>query len=107
MRAVIQRVTSASVETEGHPKSEIGKGLLVLLGIESADTDDDIAWLVKKICGLRIFDDENGVMNLSVEDIGGEVLIVSQFTLMASRNSAKPWKTHCKSRLKREFSAHT
>lgn len=84
MRAVIQRVTSASVETEGHPKSEIGKGLLVLLGIESADTDDDIAWLVKKICGLRIFDDENGVMNLSVEDIGGEVLIVSQFTLMAS-----------------------
>ena len=84
MRAVIQRVTSASVETEGHPKSEIGKGLLVLLGIESADTDDDIAWLVKKTCGLRIFDDENGVMNLSVEDIGGEVLIVSQFTLMAS-----------------------
>ena len=84
MRAVIQRVTSASVETEGHPKSEIGKGLLVLLGIESADTDDDIAWLVKKTCGLRIFDDVNGVMNLSVEDIGGEVLIVSQFTLMAS-----------------------
>ena len=84
MRAVIQRVTSASVETEGHPKSEIGKGLLVLLGIESADTDDDIAWLVKKTCGLRIFDDENGVMNLSVEDIGGEVLVVSQFTLMAS-----------------------
>lgn len=84
MRAVIQRVLNASVRITNHPDSTIGQGLLVLVGIEAADNADDIAWLVKKICGLRIFDDENHVMNLSVQDIDGEVLIVSQFTLMAS-----------------------
>ncbi len=84
MRAVIQRVGHASVTINGTKKSEIGKGFLVLLGIENPDTEEDIAWLVKKIGGLRVFDDENGVMNLSVKDINGEILIVSQFTLMAS-----------------------
>lgn len=84
MRAVIQRVLNASVTIESKTKSAINRGLLILLGVEASDGDDDIAWLVRKICGLRIFDDEHGVMNLSVEDIGGDVLIVSQFTLMAS-----------------------
>ncbi len=84
MRAVIQRVAHCSVTINGIKKSEIGKGLLILLGIENPDTEEDIAWLVKKIGGLRIFDDENGVMNRSVKDINGEILVVSQFTLMAS-----------------------
>lgn len=84
MRAVIQRVAYCSVTINGIKKSEIGKGLLILLGIENPDTEEDIAWLVKKIGGLRIFDDENGVMNRSVKDINGEILVVSQFTLMAS-----------------------
>lgn len=84
MRAVIQRVNHASVTINGTKKSEIGKGFLVLLGIENPDSEEDIAWLVKKIGGLRVFDDENGVMNLSIKDINGEILVVSQFTLMAS-----------------------
>lgn len=84
MRAVIQRVSHASVTIDGTKKSEIGKGFLILLGIENPDNEEDIAWLVKKIGGLRVFDDENGVMNLSVKDINGEILVVSQFTLMAS-----------------------
>lgn len=84
MRIVIQKVTGASVAVEKKTVATIGKGLLVLLGIEDADTDDDIDWLVKKMVQLRIFDDENGVMNLSVQDIDGDVLIVSQFTLHAS-----------------------
>ena len=84
MRAVIQRVSEASVEINGNLKSHIGKGLLVLLGIEEADTKEDIDWLSGKIARLRIFDDENGVMNLSVMESGGEILIVSQFTLHAS-----------------------
>jgi D-tyrosyl-tRNA(Tyr) deacylase len=67
-----------------HVKSRIGKGYLILLGIEAADTTDDIDWLVKKIIGLRVFDDENGVMNLSIMDAGGDIIVVSQFTLMAS-----------------------
>lgn len=67
-----------------HVKSKIGKGYLILLGIEAADTTDDIDWLVKKIIGLRVFDDENGVMNLSIMDTGGDIIVVSQFTLMAS-----------------------
>lgn len=65
-------------------KSEIGKGYLILLGIESSDTEDDIDWLVKKVIGLRVFDDANGVMNLPIKDINGEILVISQFTLMAS-----------------------
>jgi D-tyrosyl-tRNA(Tyr) deacylase len=84
MRAVIQRVSEASVEINGMLKSSIGKGLLVLLGIEEADTKEDVDWLSGKIARLRIFDDEKGVMNLSVMESGGEILIVSQFTLHAS-----------------------
>ncbi len=84
MRAVIQRVTGASVEIDGKIHSEIDGGLLVLLGIETGDNDDDIDWLAGKISRLRIFNDEKGVMNLSVKDIKGEILVVSQFTLHAS-----------------------
>ncbi len=84
MRAVIQRVSHASVTIGGNIKSAIGQGFLILVGICDDDTTDDIDWLVKKIVGLRVFDDENGVMNLSVMDIKGEILVVSQFTLMAS-----------------------
>ena len=83
MRLVIQRVTHASVTIDGILKSKIGKGLLILVGIEDADTDADINWLAQKVVNLRIFDDENGVMNRSVIDTYGEVLIVSQFTLHA------------------------
>lgn len=84
MRAVIQRVSSASVTIGGREKSAIGQGLLILLGIENLDTDDDLSWLVKKISNLRIFDDDEGVMNRSILDIQGEALVVSQFTLYAS-----------------------
>ena len=84
MRAVIQRVSHASVTIGGNIKSAIGQGFLILVGICDDDTTDDIDWLVMKIVGLRVFDDENGVMNLSVMDIKGEILVVSQFTLMAS-----------------------
>ena len=84
MRAVIQRVTSASVTIGGTVKSAIGPGLMILLGVGHDDTREDLDYLVKKISALRIFDDEAGVMNRSVMDIGGEVLVVSQFTLMAS-----------------------
>lgn len=84
MRVVIQRVTHASVTIEGKVKSAIGKGYLILLGIGSDDTEEDALWLIKKIVGLRVFDDEHGVMNLSIKDVGGDILIVSQFTLMAS-----------------------
>ena len=84
MRAVIQRVSSASVTINGVIKSSIGAGLLVLLGVGHEDNKDDIDWLVKKISGLRIFNDGNGVMNLSVMETGGDVIVVSQFTLMAS-----------------------
>jgi D-tyrosyl-tRNA(Tyr) deacylase len=83
MRTVIQRVTRASVSIKGNVKSEIGKGLLILLGIESVDDDADIEWLCNKIVNLRIFDDTNGVMNLSIQDVGGNVLVISQFTLHA------------------------
>ncbi|MBQ5979860.1 MAG: D-tyrosyl-tRNA(Tyr) deacylase [Bacteroidales bacterium] len=84
MKAVIQRVANASVTIEGNLKSSIGQGLLVLLGVGEDDGQEDIAWLVRKISAMRIFDDTDGVMNLSVMDIGGEVLVVSQFTLMAN-----------------------
>ena len=84
MRAVLQRVTHASVTINDDRKSSIGQGYLVLLGCENADTEEDIEWLSKKICNLRVFDDENGVMNKSVLDVGGEILVVSQFTLWAS-----------------------
>lgn len=83
MRVVIQRVAHASVTIDGVEKSRIGKGLMILVGFENADTDEDVAWVTRKVLNLRIFDDENGVMNRSVLDVGGEVLIVSQFTLHA------------------------
>ena len=84
MRTVIQRVTSASVSIGGEVVGEIGKGVMLLLGITPEDTQQDADWLVGKISKLRIFDDANGVMNLSLQDTGGEALVVSQFTLMAS-----------------------
>ncbi|WP_281639851.1 D-aminoacyl-tRNA deacylase [Capnocytophaga sputigena] len=84
MRVVIQKVTQASVSIENQIVASIDKGLLVLVGIEDGDTNEDIAWLSSKIVNLRIFDDANGVMNLSVKEVEGEVLIVSQFTLHAS-----------------------
>lgn len=84
MRVVIQRAGHASVNINGICKSAIGKGLFILVGIEESDGQEDIDWLCKKIVNLRIFDDENGVMNRSVTDIGGEILVVSQFTLHAS-----------------------
>jgi D-aminoacyl-tRNA deacylase len=84
MRAVIQRVTQASVTIDNALTSSIGSGLLVLVGIENADTTEDITWLSGKIVNLRIFDDENHVPNISVKDTGGDILLVSQFTLHAS-----------------------
>ena len=83
MKAVIQRVAHAGVTIEGALKASVGKGLLVLLGVGYEDAADDIRWLVRKISGLRIFDDEKGVMNRSVVDVDGEVIVVSQLTLMA------------------------
>ena len=84
MRAVIQRVSHASVTIEGTVKSSIQNGFLVLLGIEDADNEEDAAWLCRKIAGLRVFNDEQGVMNSCIADVDGNVLVVSQFTLMAS-----------------------
>lgn len=84
MRAVIQRVSSSSVTIDEKVKSKIGNGLLILLGIEEADNQEDIDWLAGKISRLRVFDDENGVMNLSIQQVDGEALIISQFTLHAS-----------------------
>lgn len=84
MRAVIQRVTHASVTIEGNKKTEIANGFLILLGIENTDNQEDTEWLSRKIIGLRIFDDENGVMNKNIQETGGDIIVVSQFTLMAS-----------------------
>lgn len=84
MRIVIQRVARASVTIAGNVKSAIGQGFLILLGICEEDSVEDVEWLVKKVSGLRVFDDENGVMNRSITDVDGEALVVSQFTLMAS-----------------------
>jgi len=84
MRVVVQRVSSANVKVEGLIKGEVGKGLMVLAGFEEKDTYDDIKWMSKKIIGLRIFDDQNDIMNLSLKDINGQLLLISQFTLHAS-----------------------
>ena len=84
MRAVVQRVSQASVSIEKQVKATIGDGLLILLGIVDSDTREDIEWLCNKIINLRIFDDENGVMNLSIKDAIGDIIVVSQFTLQAS-----------------------
>ena len=104
MRIVIQRVKRASVSIEGRVESAIEKGMMLLLGVGYDDTDADIDWLVKKTVNLRIFDDSEGVMNLSVKDVAGSILVVSQFTLMASCkkgnrpsyiHAASPRKTCC------------
>ena len=84
MRTIIQRVSHASVSIDGTTKAAIGTGYLVLLGCADTDTEEDIQWLARKICGLRIFDDEQGVMNKSIMEVGGDILVVSQFTLWAS-----------------------
>ncbi len=84
MRAVIQRVSEASVTIDGKIKSSIGHGLLILLGIGTADSDEDIVWLSQKICNMRIFNDDAGVMNKSVLEVSGDLLLISQFTLHAS-----------------------
>ena len=84
MRVVIQRVSHASVTIDGNVKSKIRNGFLLLLGIEESDGEEDIDWLVKKVINLRVFDDENGVMNKSIMENGGEFLVISQFTLFAS-----------------------
>ena len=84
MRVVLQRVRTASVSISGEIRSSIGPGMLVLLGISQDDDPSDLDWLVRKIAALRIFDDENGVMNRSIVEVGGEALVVSQFTLLAS-----------------------
>jgi len=91
MRTVIQRVSRASVSTGGRLKSEIGQGMLVLLGIEESDSDADIGWLCNKIVQLRIFDDSEGVMNLPVTAVGGSIMVISQFTLHAkTRKGNRP-----------------
>ncbi|MBD5187421.1 MAG: D-tyrosyl-tRNA(Tyr) deacylase [Bacteroidales bacterium] len=84
MRLVIQRVSRASVSIDGNLHSQIGRGLMILVGVAEGDTPADVDWLVAKTAGMRIFPDENGVMNLSVKDVDGEVMAVSQFTLTAS-----------------------
>lgn len=84
MRIVIQRVSHAQVTIEGVVNGAIQRGLLILLGIENEDTTEDIDWLVRKIIGLRIFDDEEGIMNRNIQDVNGDILLISQFTLMAS-----------------------
>ena len=84
MRVVIQRVSHASVTIEGVCKSAIKEGFMILVGIEEADTQEDADWLCKKIIGLRVFDDENGVMNKSIREVEGNILVISQFTLHAS-----------------------
>ena len=84
MKIVVQRVSQASVTIGGNIKSSIGQGYLILLGIGTEDNEEDINWLVKKVVGLRVFDDENGVMNRNIQDAGGDIIVVSQFTLMAS-----------------------
>ena len=84
MRLVIQRASHASVTIDGQKKSQIGCGLVILVGICDEDTEEDIDWLVRKVTMLRVFDDENGVMNRSVMDVGGDIMVVSQFTLFAS-----------------------
>ncbi|MCR4690888.1 MAG: D-tyrosyl-tRNA(Tyr) deacylase [Lachnospiraceae bacterium] len=90
MRAVVTRVTEASVTIDGKVKGSIGKGFLILLGVHKEDTEETAKWVADRICGLRIFEDENGKMNVSPTDAGAELLIVSQFTLYADVSSRRP-----------------
>ncbi len=91
MRAIIQRVSEAAVHISGKQHAAIGKGLLVLLGVEPADTQEDVTWLSRKIASLRIFDDQDGIMNLSANEVRGQVLIISQFTLHAkTKKGSRP-----------------
>ncbi len=95
MRAVVTRVKSASVAVKGRPTQEIAGGLLALLGAQEGDTDADIAYVVDKVCNLRIFEDDQGKMNLSLRDVGGEILVVSQFTLLGdARKGRRPSFIH-------------
>ncbi len=89
MRVVAQRVSRAEVVVEGESVGKIGRGLMLLLGVEDDDREEDVKWLAQKVVNMRIFDDEAGVMNLSVQDVGGEILVVSQFTLHASTRKGK------------------
>lgn len=84
MRVVIQRVSRASVSIDNNTKSAIGKGYMILVGIEETDSETDVDWLVKKVIGLRVFEDENGVMNCDIKSVNGDILVISQFTLFAS-----------------------
>ncbi|HHO76199.1 MAG TPA: D-tyrosyl-tRNA(Tyr) deacylase [Deltaproteobacteria bacterium] len=103
MRAVIQRVLSASVFVDGQEYSSIGPGLCCLIGIEKADTQDDLGYLRRKICSLRIFDDETGLMNLDVEQTGGDILLISQFTLHGdARKGRRPSYSKAEDPLKAE-----
>ena len=100
MRVVIQRVSHASVTIEGVCKSAIKEGFMILVGIEEADTQEDADWLCKKIIGLRVFDDENGVMNKSIREVEGNILVISQFTLHAStKKGNRPSYIHSSLRL--------
>ena len=96
MRVVIQRVSHCEVAIEGNIVGKIGKGMMILLGVEAEDNDTDIEWLCGKIAHLRIFDDESGVMNLDIQQVNGEVLVVSQFTLYASKFLFRFRKLCCK-----------
>lgn len=103
MKVVIQRVTEASVTVAGEVKAEIGKGMMILLGVEVGDTDEDLKYIVKKILGLRIFADEKGDMNLDIAAIDGDILLVSQFTLLAStRKGNRPSFIHAEHPIKSE-----
>ena len=84
MRVVIQRVSRASVSIDNNTKSAIGKGYMILVGIEETDNETDVDWLVKKVIGLRVFEDENGIMNCDIKSVNGDILVISQFTLFAS-----------------------
>lgn len=103
MRVVVQRVASARVVVEGSPVAEIGSGLLLLVGVEETDREDDVSWLSAKLAKLRIFSDDAGVMNRSVVDVGGDVLAVSQFTLFASvkKGSRPSWSRAARGELSR------
>ena len=90
MKAVVTRVTEASVTIDGKTTGQIGKGFLVLLGIAPEDTDETAVYLADRVCGVRVFEDDNGKMNLNLEKVGGELLVVSQFTLFADLKSRRP-----------------